>query len=901
MVNTIYRAAMTELETILSPRVVSRSLNAGLKQVGKSPENVEYRDMEKILKSHIYKQLQVAMKAEKAKEKISDILERLESVEDVPSGPPPFLEQQERNILGLQKVFKLFNLYFEWPEVQKSRALLKLIEEEHTKQKEASQLIANARLQLKIAEEKLNDQLVAQAAEIQRLEEAYEAVKNLEGTKVRRLGRIIGQIKNAQTDKQLAPAELERARKLASDLRIVISEEEEKAQPQASETFVQVSKDKVESKEVVGDLLADLDNQTYELEALSKDYANLIAFKPELARKLEDSKQKLSKKEALEIPSVVLRQDFNEAQNELRQHLKNELSDLQKDVLSMDDELDTQQLKQSLQVTLDVLENTLPAEADVREIHDLHRLLKQRASKLTQAKVQEQQSFQAKLEKQAEVLEQLKSIVETHDPNMVKKEYDLLASKLDSLAKAQQEKELAPELVDDARHAAEDLEAAILKKSLAESKHQEAYLSSLLMQVQAVPITKALKKQADKVVNEFSKGLKQLESKKELKPKRMEQLEKLASDFKDNAKLNYKDQLLKFKERVQTLDHKNSLKLIDEALEQLEVDKYPDLEELELVLKNAFDERLAESLDELHQLEAERQRISETEDKETKELDSLLQTIRKQLEEGKLAEGIDRSWSLLGSLRDKQQQTLTSFEPRLDEALKNFSSVSKLNNDTTATVSRILRHLDGQRETFSKVSAEMRGKLESALSEAESLLDTLKEELEAASAVAGKLMSGNILDNVFGLDTPLSVDKTTEVAPEPLKAEEQATKVLSKNEVLDEWLNSYLKDDEVRDAVLFAPSGEMLGGYTLLEPKELFTTLKKIQKDWQVLGEELTLGSNKFFTIETAKLTLIASCPKEDYSAAVVLNKSSNLNSILSKMRSDLPAINDILSGPAFT
>ena len=899
MVNTIYRAAMTELETILSPRVVSRSLNAGLKQVGKSPKDVEYRDMEKILKSHIYKQLQVAMKAEKAKEKISDILERLESVGDVPSGPPPFLEQQERNILGLQKAFKLFSLYFEWPEVQKSRALLKLIEEEHSKQKEASQLIANARLQLKLAEEKLNDQLVAQAAEIQRLEEAYEAVKNLEGTKVRRLGRIIGQVKNAQADKQLAPAELERARKLASDLRAVVSEEEEKTQPQASETSAKILKDKLESKEGAGDLLADLDNQTYELEALGKDYANLTAFKPEFAQRLEDAKQKLSRKETLEISIVDLRQSFNEAQNQLRQNLKNELSDLQKDVLGMDDELDSQQLKQNLQVTLDVLENTLPAEADVREIHDLHRLLKQRASKLTQVRVQEKQSLQAKLEKQGEILEQLTAIIEKYDPNIVKKEYNLLASKLESLAKAQQEGELTPELVDEARHAAEDLETAILKKSLSESKHQEAYLGSLLMQVQAVPVTKVLKKQADKVVNEFSKSLKQLESRKELKPKRMEQLEKLASDFRDNAKLNYKDQLLRFKEHVQTLDHKNSLKIVDEALEQLEDDKYPDIEGLELLLKNAFDERLAENLDELHQLEAERQQISQTQDEEIKKLDTLLQAIRKQLEKGELAKGIDQCWLLLGSLRDRQQQTLTSFEPRLDEALKNFSTVSKLNNDTTATVSRILRHLDGQRETFSKVSAEMRGKLESALGEAESLMETLKEELEAASAVAGKLMSGNILDNVFGLEAPLSVDKATEqTTPEPL--EEQVTKVLSKNEVLDEWLNSYLKDDEVRDAVIFSPSGEMLVGYTLLEPKELFAALKKIQKDWQVLGEELTLGSNKFFTIETAKLTLIASCPKENYSTAIVLNKSSNLNSILSKIRSDLPAINDVLSGPAF-
>ena len=902
MVNAIYRAAMTELEAVLSPRVVSSALNIGLKQVGKSPKDVEYGDMEKIFKSQVYKQLQVAMDAEKAKEKINDILEKLEDATDEVSGPPPFLEQQARTISALKKVFKSLSLYFQWPEVQKARALLKLIEEDHNNQKEASQLIANARAQLKKAEEKLNDQLVQQDAEIQRLEEMYEIVKDLGGSKARRLDRLIGQIDNAQVAKQLAPAELERARKLADELhKLALAEEESTSD---SETSEKASKDKVKS-EATDDLLVNTDNQIYQLEVLSKDFTNLLVFKPELAHEIEDAKRKLKEGSVEETFIVKLREYFKEEQNHLRKALKVELDDILKDILSFDDELDSKQLKQNLQVTLDILENVLPAEADVREIRDLYRLLKQRANEFAETKAQEHEAFEAKLKQQGESLEQLRTMLEKYDPKIAKKEYDLLANKLDLLTKAQVEKEIATDILDDARFAAEGLEAVLLKQSLSESQHQEAYLIKLLMQVQAVPSIKAIESQGNKVIAELKKSLKQLDSKKDLKPKRMQQIDLLVGDFKDKAKLNYKNQLSELKERAEGIGSKKCLKSITEAQQQLEVDKYPDLEEFERALKNAFDERLTANLDELHQLEAEREQITATEDEEVKQLDVLLKRIREQLEKGDLAEGIDHCWLLLESLRNKQDQALTSFEPRLDKALKDFSNVSKLNNDASTTVSRILRHLDGQRKNLSKVSAEMRSKLENSLSEAERLLKVLEAELEAASAVAGKLMSGNIFDNVFGLDTSSDTSKvTTQSVSKQPKVEDSAQKVFSSsysNQALDEVLNDYLRDDGVRDAVIFNPEGEMLSGSTLLEPKELFNILKRLENNWQVLGEELTLGQKQLFTIETPKLTFIASYPKENYTAAIVLDKPSSLTTTLEKMRSGLPLISEILSGPAFT
>lgn len=903
MVNAVYRAAMTELETILSPRIVSRSLNAGLKQVGKSPKDVEYRDMEKIFKSHIYKQLQVAMQPEKAKDKISAILDRLENINDSTSGPPPFLEQQSKTIAELNKVFKIFNIYFEWPEVQKARSLLKLIEKDHAAQKETTQLIADARVQLKKAEEKLNDKIVQQAAEIQRLEEAYEAVRNIEGTKVRRLGRLIGQVKNAQSSKQLASAELERARKLISGL---LEEIDQKEQIEKNPTEIDYKADSKFEKENV-DLLADINNEVYELDSLSKNFANLLAFKPELIAKINASKQKLSLKETPDILAVDLSKEFAETQKQLCTELKTELVNLQKEVLAADEKLDKKQLKQNLQVTLDVLGTTLPAEADVREIHDLYRLFKQRAAELIEKGEKERQVFEVKLQRQKEALEQLNGFFERNGHSLSKKDYNSFAEKLELLTKAQQNQELAEELLAESRQVAENIELVIAKQTFNESTHQKVHLEVLLTQVQAIPIIEPTKRQAKDITAELKQSLERFDS-KELKPKRIKHLEKTISKLKDATQLNYQSQLLTFKKRAENLDSKDCINLVSAAQEKLKNNEYPDLNELEQTLKEAFDKRLADELEDLHQLEAERNLLSKAQDKaakkEIKELDKLLKEIRNQLEKGKLAIGIDRCWSLLESLRDQEQQILISFEPRLDTALKDFVTVSKLHNDTTTNVSRTLRHLDGQRQTFSKVSAEMRGKLESSLHEAEDAIRTLKEELEAASAVAGKLMSGNILDDIFGKSDSITTAKdtveeaavATPVSVKPL----HSTTIRSSNELLNEWLDDYLKNAGVRDAVIFTSSGELLAGCTLLEPSEVFSAIQNITRDWQVFGEELTLGQQQMFTIELSQLTLINAYPKEGYNTTIILDNPSTLNDVLSKMRLELPIIKEILSGPAF-
>src|SRR5690606_38504328 len=75
---------------------------------------------------------------------------------------------------------------------------------------------------LEAVAQKLEDQLVLQAREVGELDEALEVVRSLGGPKVRRLESLVNHMRSAQEARHLAPAELERARRLARDLRKLI-------------------------------------------------------------------------------------------------------------------------------------------------------------------------------------------------------------------------------------------------------------------------------------------------------------------------------------------------------------------------------------------------------------------------------------------------------------------------------------------------------------------------------------------------------------------------------------------------------------------------------------------------------------------------------------------------------
>jgi chromosome segregation protein len=449
MTSSVYQATVEELEALLSPRVVSRSLQEGLKLVGKSPDNVDLTDLEKILKAQVYRQLQVAMPVSEAKTRINDILNKLKSLEEETvrnTSSKQDLSAQATALADLKEKLKPFNLYFEWPEVQKLRAQINLLEAEQGNSRTADKLVLDAREQFKLVEQKLEGELVAQARELVELDHSLAAVKTLGGPKVRRLEGLVGQIRESQNTRQLALAELERARKLALDLRklmqsTVISQEVPalELEPQAVQPPLQPAQSQpsvistieeeglLEVESGVEDLLSidtsqlspdvsakllelDVESERRDLDLLEKEYTQLLAYRPELSELLADARVTLDNKDSVATRLTELREMFSAAVISEREALKQTLRAIEQDLVPLGSDVDITELAQALQVTLGIVEISLPAKPDVQHVHSLFHVAKERQREALEQRHAEETLREQKYQQQQAALDSFNKV-----------------------------------------------------------------------------------------------------------------------------------------------------------------------------------------------------------------------------------------------------------------------------------------------------------------------------------------------------------------------------------------------------------------------------------------------------------------------------------------------------------
>lgn len=963
MINAVYQATVSELETVLSARVVSRSLNEGLKQVGKTPDSVDVADMETILKSHIYRQLQVAMPVEQAKEKITGILEQLSAMAgEAPSDEAgnAMLEQQQRGIDDLQEAMRPFNLYFEWSEMQKLRAQIQLIETEHEGGREASQLINSARSQLELVKQKLEDQLVAQAEELGRLEEALRAVKSVGGSKVRRLGRLVKQVQESQENRQLASAEIERARKIANDLRQSVpapaaaSEEEAPPAPAAppvaaddapiddipvADVLLTDMPPVAESEGDIDDglfdgLLLDLDDddeateeallldtsdltsgavseeqiqqlkleeEGYELNALAQNYAELGKYMPNLLEDIEAARASLAEQVSLGGHLAELRQELESAKVNLIATLKHDLEFKQSSLADFDDDLEYQDLQQNIAIAQGVLRNdTLPPENDIRQIRDRYRLLEQQANELRAQRAEQAAQFRKRLEGQAETIADLQQTFARYEASLNAEAYGNLQQALERLERAQSEGRLESDTLSQAREAAQELENSAAEHAEGREKEQ-ANIRALMAQVRNLPALSQLEHQQKQLLSRLAEHLQQSQV-DELVASDLQASEQMLANLKEDVNTVYRHRIRDMRAKATELESRDALQQLDSAENSIQEASYPNLDIIEQELSRAATAKLGEQLNELYQLEEERRQIANIsdDDEDAKLFAETLQEAHAKLEAGQLVDNIGHAWSLLEAMRQASKSKLTSFEPRLDKALADFEPISKLNTDDSINVSRILRHLDSQRASFQKVSASMQANLEEMLVKAESMMTPLKNEFEATRDIAGMLVSGNVLDDMLNLFGSPDDTANEPAEAEPQQPERTLTEVRSGNQVLNEWVDDYLEERGIRGAIVFNSQGDVLAGRTLLEPEPLFTNVRLLENDWRHLGKELDVGVPELLTIEVEENIMIIAFPSSHDCIVILLEMPSMLNLILNKLRRDIPAISDLLTGPAF-
>ena len=916
MSNQVYQSTVEELETILSPRVVSRSLQEGMRQLGRSPDTVDLGAVEKILKAQIYRQLQVTMPVMQAKQKIEDILGRLQGVADeagVSPSPDVGLARQSERLRQLKDALKPFNLYFEWPEVQKLRAQVQLLETEQESEREAASLADDAEAQLHVVKQKLEDQLVIQARELGELSEALEQVRTLGGPKIRRLENLVNQIGEAQHSRQLAPAEVERARRLARDLRKLMESSvySEEMEAPASERAGDAEAAPVDRREggvldVEGEeedllsidtadldpeisaklLLLDLEDERHDLDALASEYDELLGFQPSLRSAVDGLRAQLDADASIADALPELRRHLEEAFDTYRDTLRDELQTIEASLEKLRPEVDTSELRQALRVGLGILSTTLPNQADVHHIRNLHQLALDQVEAFDRSEDETRAQRDAQLHDQAAMLERLESTLLRYEGHASVEAYQQLEAQVGALREAHAQEVLDPQILDTVRRAEASLESAMAVLADQQIDRQRATLRNLLAQVQALPALDTVAARISSVVTEIERQLAQLES-ETLDEAQVEATASMVEALKGEATATLQRRLEALAEQAGELSSPPLLERIRSAMDGLEDGNYPDLNALKAAIMQEREAERSEQIGELHRLEREAARLGGMEGPTLEALQERLREARQRIDDGHLARGLGQAWALLERVQVEVDERLRNVVPRLDAALQAFTQVEKLNSDDVATVRRILRHLDSQRDALERVSVGLRLQLEASLSEAEGLLEKLREEYEATRVIADQLVSANVLDDVLGL--------FGESAPTEAGAGsggEGGTAV-----DVDALLEPYRSEGEVTGAAIFAAGGERLAGDLPFDGDTASSLLDGLRASAERGAKALGQATPRLATLEYEGGVVLAAWPTAEHTLLLSLRSSSDLALLSNRLRRDLEGLAASLTG----
>ncbi|HHO56229.1 MAG TPA: hypothetical protein ENK21_07545 [Trueperaceae bacterium] len=914
MTSSVYQATVEELEALLSPRVVSRSLKDGLELIGKTPQAVSYDDLEKILKSQVYRQLQVAMPVSEAKTRIQDILTRLKNLEVAEAEQDvsdQALSTQSEVLENLKTQLKPFNLYFEWSEVQKLRALIQLLEVEQEADREAAKLVTDARAQLKIVQQKLEDELVHQAKELNDLEATFETTKTLGGIKVRRFENLLKQIRAAQDNRQLATAELERSKKLAIDLRklmessIVIEDEMPDAIPDAipdaNDGLIEVESEAddllVEDHEDIEARIAeiDLEGESYTLDTIANENKTIISYLPELKDELEQYRQKLASGESVAEGFEDLKKKFAELSHKQRNELVSEIEQIAETIKSFNAEVVDAELEQSLKINLGILEATLPKLDDIKHLRNLYRLAKEKNTELEKQKQAKRQELAKIFAEQKQALANFaEPLAEYKDKEELLQEYTVFAKIVASLQKLHNAKKVSKELLARAQAAQIKLESALAERAQEEIERKRALLKALLGELRALPVPESLKEEAKNIENKIVSYANNLDE-SYIADETIDESAAAISKIKKEIQNSYLADLDVILSEADSKGLKTLSSEIAQAKEDLKIAKYPNINEYKTKLAKGLENLQQEQINDLRQLTQELDKYKGINIEGLDELYDFASDAQALLAIGKTVAGFDDMWLKLEALRNTISEKTANFIPQLDQALIDFKEISKLNSEDVSSVGLILKHLDEQRDSFDKVSVGVQGQLVNSLIEAQDLIESLKEQLEATKAIAGKLANTNVLDNLFG--SSFDISPKLEPSPEPELIESssptQGSKLSTGNTDIDSLITDYCNIKGVKQMAIF-DKDKMLAGQFDASLENISTKITELDEYFTLLGGELKLKRHKMAIYSMQNKALTIAWPSTEL-YLIIISDVNSLGLISQKLARDIDTINNLV------
>jgi hypothetical protein len=772
MTSAAYRVCVDALERILSPRVVSRTLRMAMEPKGLTPESIGSDELAPILKGPVFRQLQVAMPSPRARAKVEEILRSLpedgheraplpadeegagdaapeaepdaatsgpteptdepgvaepgadagEPPASIPDGPPAELER-------LREALRPFNLYFEWPEVRRLRAQLASAEEAAGQGRDVAGMVERAEATLAEVRQTLEDRLVLQAQDVASLEEALEEVRPLGGPEVRRLASLVRRAREAQQQRQLADAEIERGSALARDLRKLM----------ASSVYEEAGEEA--SPELEARLKAlDVAGQVEELHRLARDWAVLFEHRPDLSRRHEEMRSQVDRGLTLGPELQELHDDLVAARRDRIAELRSELDDAEAR-LDATPEAWSDELRSELDVLRSVLADGLPSRADVLRFQDHVTLALERAARHDRDAEVEAATARARLDAQGELLTRARHELLRYGDEADGDDVERLRAAVRALTAAQAEERLDEAAADEVRAASDDL----ARTTGAHDDPARAQLEVLMARLDGLP-ARVDPDGAAELRAELAELLEGTPDEPTLAS-----ASAAVSDAVGAAHERVRRRLDELGAEASRWSLTGTLGAVREANERLEDGRDPDLRTLERRLEEDREEARRAQLDRLHALEREAQRLVGIDAEREAALQAALAEARARLTAGDPAPGLETAQTHADALAGTLAQRVEGVAPRLDAALERFTAVERLNSDDVATVRRILHHLDGQRAAFARVSPALRARMERSLREAERLLDRLGEEERATREIADQLMADDRFDDVLGL------------------------------------------------------------------------------------------------------------------------------------------------------
>jgi chromosome segregation protein len=773
-------------------------------------------------------------------------------------------------VAELQHALRPLNLYFSWPEVRKLRSLVQVAEDELTAGGDATAVVSEAEGQLHLVHQKLEDQLVLQARTLADLESVLEVVSPLGTAGVRRLAALITGVREAQQRRTLVEAETERAERLARELRklvesTVLDEDEPlpdlgrgDGRPRAptlvpiggrdaprdtiAEPGAEPEVPPVDGAGPAGDaapaadardrlLALDLEGEARDLDALVARHGELLRHVPALADAVTGLRAEHHAGRVLGERLAQLAHDWATQTEARRQALRHEFEAIRDEVERLPDEVDAVDLRHALTVSLDLLEETLPAVEDVANVRELHATAVAQGERVERERRERAARWDEQRSQIAAVRERLEAAArQAPDEPLLRRARERLGEALTALRDDAYTEEQGSALLEPALDAEAAWQRAVAEVSGDQSARQVARVRELSARMAQLPDIAGLRARATAVRGEVEA----LEADGGADEARLQALTHLVAQLTADARTAVANRLDELARDAGEPAPEALLRALQTAARQFDEGAFPDLDEVEREVAATRDVRRSALRRRYLRARQEAQRASDAGVPSAEGLKELIATAREAVEtDDGGAEAVAALEARLAQVDAELASRLAGFDDRLDAALGSFHRVARLNNDDVAAVRRVLMHLDDQRGAIGRISPRLQAQLLASLGEAEETLRHLEAALEATRAVADQLVSGGRLDDVLGAFDGLFGDPP---------GASQAPAANEPGRVSDEvraWLYGYLESDEVAGAALLTPGGRLLAGRVPpdVDGEAVGPVLSTTLAAWAALGE----------------------------------------------------------------